>query len=157
MPDNLQPKANNHLSKNGTPQPKSSSQTRFSVIRSPLTYEEMHNALLAWLHAWNAHDLAGVMALLADDVVFENWAGKRIVGKAKLERIWAVWFARDETFCFDWLDVMVDTAVQKALIHWRLHWSPPGQPQLWEIREGVDVLHFANGRITAKLTFTKEI
>lgn len=128
-----------------------------AAAHSPLTYEEMHAVLLEWLHAWNTHDLAGVMALLADDVVFENWAGKRIVGKAKLERAWAMWFARDETFCFDWLDVMVDTAVQKALIRWRLHWSPPNQPQLWEIREGVDVLHFANGRITAKLTYTKEL
>ncbi|GAB4267255.1 MAG: hypothetical protein Kow0080_09200 [Candidatus Promineifilaceae bacterium] len=150
MPGNQRPKANKQ-------QPTNNNHAQFSITHFPLTYEEMHNALLTWLHAWNAHNLAGIMALLADDVVFENWSGKRIKGKAKLERTWAMWFARDETFCFDWLDVIVDTAAQKALIHWRLHWSPPNQPHLWEIREGVDVLHFVNGRITAKLTFTKEI
>lgn len=48
----------------------------------------------AWLAAWNAHDLDGVLALVADDFIYDDpsMMGKHLVGKDQfrdfLEAIW---------------------------------------------------------------------
>ncbi len=122
-----------------------------------LTKDEIGKALERWYSAWNEHDLDGVMDLFHDDVVFESWAGGRISGKASLRRAWSEWFAHHGDFRFTGIETFIDETGQKALFHWRLDWPSTeegynGEP---ECRYGVDILHFDDGKIIRKLTFSK--
>jgi ketosteroid isomerase-like protein len=113
--------------------------------------------LLSWQEAWNRHDLEGVMELFDDDVLFDNWTGQRVQGKVLLRRIWAPWFACHGGFRFIEEETLVDVDQQKAVFCWRLEWPSQeadyaGRP---ESRSGVDVLHFRNGRIVQKLSYSK--
>ena len=122
-----------------------------------LTKPEILAHIKRWLQAWDDHNLAGVMALMHDDVVFENWTTKTIIGKAALARAWKFWFLQQGNFLFIAEDIFVDEQAQKALFRWRLEW--PSQEVLYkgkpETRRGVDVLHFVDGKIREKLTYSK--
>jgi hypothetical protein len=122
-----------------------------------LTKIKMHECMAVWLSAWDAHNLDGVMALLHDDVVFENWTGEIINGKVALRLAWAPWFLRHGNFIFSREDIFVDEQEQKVLFSWKLEWPSleaayKGKP---EIRRGVDVLHFLEGKIYKKYSYSK--
>jgi hypothetical protein len=90
-------------------------------------------------------------------VVFENWNGARVTGKENLRQAWAKWFDNHGGFRFIEEDTFVDSDQEKVLYRWRLEWPSvekghAGEP---EIRRGVDVLHFQNGMIIQKLTYSK--
>lgn len=117
----------------------------------------MLSAIHTWLKAWDQHSLDGVMALMHDDVVFENWTGEVVQGKQALGRAWAPWFLRHGNFKFIFEDIFIDEDEQKALFQWRLEWPSlekafSGKP---EIRSGVDVLHFLDGKIYKKYSYSK--
>jgi hypothetical protein len=118
---------------------------------------EMQNHITMWLQAWNNHNLDGVMDLIHDDVVFENWTGVVIRGKKFLYRSWFPWFLHHGNFIFTLEDIFVDELEQKALFSWRLEWPSlekiyKGKP---ESRRGVDVLHFLDGKIHQKYSYSK--
>ena len=122
-----------------------------------LTREEIIEAFSAWGEAWNAHDLDRIMLLFHHDVLFENWTGGRVRGKAALREAWEPWFAADSSFRFTDEDLFVDEATQKALYRWQLDWPSQesgytGRP---EARRGVDTLTFRDGLIVEKLTYSK--
>ncbi len=122
-----------------------------------LSREEIEQALLEWQQAWNEHDIDGVMKLFHDDVLFENWTGGQARGKDGLRRAWAPWFANHNGFRFAEEETFIDEAEQKVLYRWQLEWPSlergyEGRP---EIRRGVDVLHFQDGKIIQKLTYSK--
>jgi ketosteroid isomerase-like protein len=125
------------------------------VVR--LTSVELESTLFAWQEAWNRHDLEGVLALFDNDVLFDHWTGQQVRGKALLRRLWAPWFACHGDFRFVEVETLFDEAQQKAVYAWRLEW--PSQEAAYagraECRSGVDVLHFRNGRITQKLSYSK--
>jgi len=117
----------------------------------------MLRLLEAWHDAWNAHDLDAVFELFHDEIEFENWNGQRVRGKGALRRAWAGWFENHGDFRFTAEETFVDDSVQKALYRWKLEWPSrerryEGQP---ETRHGVDVLHFRDGKILRKLTYSK--
>lgn len=122
-----------------------------------LSREELKTAMLAWEQAWNEHDLAGVMALFHDDIYFEHWHGARVTGKKNLGRTWEPWFADHGNFRFTTEDLIIDDTDQKVLYQWILDWPSlekgfEGKP---EKRRGVDVMHFKDGRIIKKMTYSK--
>ena len=122
-----------------------------------LTKQEIHERITIWLRAWDDHNLDGVMDLMHDDVVFENWDGKIIKTNTSLRRAWTPWFLQHGNFMFIAEDIFVDEQEQKALFRWRLEWPSleinfKGKP---EVRRGVDVLHFVDGKIREKLTYSK--
>src|SRR3954463_7635069 len=122
-----------------------------------LTKQEIHERIAKWLRAWDDHNLDGVMDLMHDDVVFENWDGKIIKTNTSLRRAWTPWFLQHGNFLFIAEDIFVDEQEQKALFRWRLEWPSleinfKGKP---EVRRGVDVLHFVDGKIREKLTYSK--
>lgn len=123
----------------------------------PLAKSEMLSAIHTWLKAWDEHCLDGVMALMADEVVFENWTGVVITGKQALHRAWAPWFLRHGDFKFIFEDLFIDEDEQKALFQWRLQW--PSLERAFkgklEVRSGVDVLHFRDGKIYKKYSYSK--
>ena len=122
-----------------------------------LSRQQIEDALRTWKRAWQRHDLDGVMALFDDAVRFENWTGAKAVGKANLRAAWAPWFSAADDFQFVDEETFIDVEEQKVLYRWRLEWPSrekgfEGRP---EKRRGVDVLHFRNGKITQKLTYSK--
>ena len=142
------------MSRDNSPDP-----SRHITMNDPhkLSRREISQVLTRWQRAWDDRDLDGVMDLFHDDVLYENWTGSRIRGKAALRRAWAPWFADPAGFRFIEEETFIDEARQKVLYRWRLEWPSPepgckGQP---ECRRGVDILHFRDGRIIQKLTYSK--
>ena len=122
-----------------------------------LTREEILTALRNWNLAWANHDLEGVMELFHEDIVFENWTGGKAVGKEALRKAWQPWFANHGGFRFTEEETFIDEVQQKVLYRWSLEWpsmenGARGKP---ETRRGVDVVHFQDGKIIKKLTYSK--
>ena len=122
-----------------------------------LTKNEIKDALTRWNQAWDDHDLDGVMELFHDDVVFDNWTGGKARGIDALRKAWQPWFANHGGFRFTPEDTFIDEDEQKVLYRWTLDWPSfekgfEGKP---EARRGVDVIHFQDGKIIQKLTYSK--
>jgi ketosteroid isomerase-like protein len=122
-----------------------------------LTREEIKNALKEWNLSWDNHDLEGVLKLMHDEVLFENWTGGEVSGKEALKKAWASWFTNHGGFRFIEEETFIDEKEQKVLFRWQLVWPSlergyEGKP---EKRRGVDVLHFQDGKIIKKLTYSK--
>ncbi len=122
-----------------------------------LSREEIIEALKDWNLAWDNHDLDGVMNLFHDQVVFENWTGGKAVGKEALRKAWEPWFAKHGGFRFMEEDTFIDDKEQKVLYRWQLSWpsSEKGFEGKPEKRRGLDVIHFQDGKIILKLTYSK--
>ena len=123
----------------------------------PFSRQEIEDALRRWNLAWDKHDLDGVMQLFHDEIVFENWTGGKARGKEALGKAWAPWFANHGGFRFIEEETFIDEKEQKALYRWLLEWPSfekgyEGKP---EKRRGIDVLHFKDGKIIKKLTYSK--
>ncbi|MGZ3579352.1 MAG: nuclear transport factor 2 family protein [Syntrophales bacterium] len=122
-----------------------------------LTAKEIRSALARWYAAWNAHDLDRVMELFHEDAVFENWTGGKAQGKKAIHQAWDPWFKNHGGFRFTEEDTFIDEGNQKVLFQWTLDWPSGekgyrGRP---ERRRGVDVMHFKDGKIISKNTFSK--
>ena len=122
-----------------------------------LTRKEIEIALQKWNTAWDNHDLEGVMALFHDNITFDNWTGGIAQGKAALEKAWAPWFANHGGFRFIEEETFIDEETQKVLYRWLMEWPSlekglEGKP---EKRRGVDVIHFKDGKIINKFTYSK--
>jgi len=122
-----------------------------------LTREEIKNALREWNLSWDNHDLEGVLKLMHDQVLFENWTGGKAIGKEALKKAWTPWFANHGEFRFIEEETFIDEREQKALFRWQLEWPSPekGYEGKAEKRRGIDVLHFQDGKIIKKLTYSK--
>jgi ketosteroid isomerase-like protein len=122
-----------------------------------LSRNEIEKALKQWNLAWDDHDLEGVMELFHEEVVFENWTGGKVRGKEALRKAWQPWFTKHGNFRFVEEETFVDEKEQKVLYRWLLEWPSfergnEGKP---EKRRGVDVLHFKDGKIINKFTYSK--
>ena len=122
-----------------------------------LSRQKIEDALREWNFAWDKYDLDGVMQLFHDEIVFENWTGGKARGKEALRKAWAPWFANHGGFRFIEEETFIDEKEQKALYRWLLEWPSfekgyEGKP---EKRRGIDVLHFQDGKIIKKLTYSK--
>jgi len=122
-----------------------------------LSRSAIKNLLIDWNQAWDRHDLEGVMQLFHEDVLFENWTGAKIRGRDSLEEAWAPWFENHGGFRFTGEDTFIDESEQKVLYRWQLDWPSmeKGFEGDHEVRHGVDVLHFKDGKIIKKLTYCK--
>jgi hypothetical protein len=122
-----------------------------------LSREEIMTALKEWNHAWENHDLDGVMKLYHDDIYFENWTGGHVKGKESLQKAWTPWFTNHGGFRFIGEDTFIDEQEQKILYRWQFDGPSfeKGYEGKSEKRRGVDVIHFQNGKIIQKLTYSK--
>ena len=122
-----------------------------------LSRDKIEKILVKWYQSWNEHNLDDVMRLFHDEVIFENWTGRKIKGKKALRRAWEPWFRNHEEFRFVEKETFIDEIQQKALFRWLLEWpsKEKGFEGLLEKREGVDVLHFKKRKIIQKLTYSK--
>ena len=119
--------------------------------------KDIAKALAKWNQAWNHHDLGGVMQLFHQDVLFENWTGAKARGKENLRKAWTPWFENHNGFRFTEEDTFIDEVQQKVLYRWQLEWTSmeSGLEGKLETRRGVDILHFKDGKIITKLTYSK--
>jgi len=122
-----------------------------------LSRTEIEDLLIQWNAAWDHHDLEGVMRFFHDDILFENWTGGQARGKDALRKAWEPWFENHGGFRFTGEDTFIDEREQKVLYRWLLEWPSRerGYEGLWEKRRGVDIMHFKDGKIIQKLTFSK--
>ena len=122
-----------------------------------LTRDDILKTLRKWNQAWNAHDLEQVMERFHEDIYFENWTGGRAKGKAALRQAWQGWFEDHGGFRFSEEELFADEIEQKALYRWDLEWPSleSGYEGALEKRRGVDVIHFQDGKIIRKLTYSK--
>jgi ketosteroid isomerase-like protein len=130
---------------------------RREKISAMLSRKEIEQSLRKWNKAWSKYDLEGVMELFHDEILFENWTGGKAKGKEAVRKAWAGWFANNGGFRFTEEETFIDEAQQKALYRWQLDWPSfekgcEGKP---ETRRGVDVIHFKDGKIIRKLTYSK--
>ena len=122
-----------------------------------LSRADIEKALAKWNQAWIQHDLMGVMQLFHEDIIFENWTGAKTQGKQNLLNAWTPWFENHNGFRFTEEDTFIDEVQQKVLYRWQLEWPSlenglEGKP---EVRRGADILHFKDGKIIKKLTYSK--
>jgi ketosteroid isomerase-like protein len=122
-----------------------------------LSRNEIKEALTRWNRAWDEHDLDGVMELFHEDILFENWTGAKVRGKQALRQAWKPWFENHRGFRFIGEDIFIDELEQKVLYQWVLAWpsNEKGYEGKPERRRGLDVIHFRNGQITRKDTYSK--
>lgn len=122
-----------------------------------LSRYEFNELLPLWYKAWNEHDLDGVLDLIHDDIVFVNWNGSTVIGKKMLRKAWTLWFENHGMFRFIEDETFIDENNQKVLFRWTLEWPCLLEKYkgMRELRHGLDVLHFYNGKIIKKLSFSR--
>jgi ketosteroid isomerase-like protein len=100
--------------------------------------------------AFNRHDVDAVMALMTEDVVFENTHpppdGQRHVGQRDVRACWERLFAESPRARFETEDQFADR--DRAVVRWRYSWGDG------HIR-GVDVFRVRDGQIAEKLSYVK--
>ena len=122
-----------------------------------LSKVEILKQIKRWLIAWDNYNLDEVIEFMHDEVEFESWTGTTIRGKNKLRKSWIPWFNNHGNFKFIEEDIFVDEKEQKALFQWRLEWPSTEKDFTGkkEIRRGVDVIHFLDGKIHRKYSYSK--
>jgi ketosteroid isomerase-like protein len=100
--------------------------------------------------AFNRHDVDAVMALMTDDVIFENTYpppdGERFTGQAAVRGFWERFFAGAPNARFESEDQFA--AGDRAVVRWRYSWGDG------HIR-GVDVFRVRDGKVAEKLSYVK--
>jgi ketosteroid isomerase-like protein len=114
------------------------------------------NTVQQFNDATNRHDVDKMMALMTDDVVFENTMpppdGERYEGQAAVRAVWEQLFRANRDAAFEAEEVFADG--DRCVVRWRYRWAPdqPGKPG--HVR-GVDVIRVRGGKIAEKLAYVK--
>ena len=115
--------------------------------------EELVEITRRFLDAFNREDLDDVMEYFADDGIYDEFNGRRNVGKAAIRAAFVPQFTGAYgVMRFLDEDLFADAATGKVMASWRCTLSVHGQPTSWR---GLDLLHFAGGKLVQKLTYAK--
>ncbi len=118
-----------------------------------MTHAELEDLVVRFTDAFNREDLDGVMSFFADDGVYDEFDGGRRVGKDAIRRAFEPQFRGDfGRMRFVTEDLFVDPASGKGLIRWLCTTERNGKLRGWR---GLDVLHFADGKLVEKQTYAK--
>jgi uncharacterized protein (TIGR02246 family) len=103
--------------------------------------------------AFNRDDLDAVMALMADDAIYDEFNGVRSVGRDAIRKAFEPQFAGAfGRIRFHNEDVFVDAEQGKVLTRWVCSLEKDGRRREWR---GLDILRVEDGRITEKHTYAK--
>lgn len=120
-----------------------------ATTRETLAVIERFNA------AFNAHDVDAVMALMTDDVLFENTQpppdGERLVGQAAVRGFWERFFAGSPHAHFTTEDIFAGG--DRAAVGWRYTWRDSAGVE-GHIR-GVDLFRIRDGKVAEKRAYVK--
>ena len=100
--------------------------------------------------AFNRHDVDAVMALMTEDVVFENTSpppdGERHQGQAAVRAFWERFFAASPRAHFAAEEIFASG--DRCAVSWRYSWGDG------HIR-GVDLFRVRDGKVAEKLSYVK--
>jgi ketosteroid isomerase-like protein len=100
--------------------------------------------------AFNRHDVDAVMALMTDDVVFENTSpqpdGERFAGQDAVRAFWEDFFASSPQAHFEAEEIIA--AGDRCTVRWRYSWGDG------HIR-GIDLFRVRDGKVAEKLSYVK--
>lgn len=118
-----------------------------------MTHAELADLVVRFTDAFNREDLDGVMAFFAEDGVYDEFDGRRRVGKAEIRRAFEPQFRGDYgRMRFVTEDLFVDPESGQGMISWLCTTERDGKLRGWR---GLDLLRFANGKLVEKQTYAK--
>ena len=118
-----------------------------------VTHTELSDLVTRFTDAFNRDDLDAVMTYFTDDAVYDQFDGKRAVGKAAIREAFVPQFRGDYgTMRFLTEDCFVDATAGKAMIRWVCALDLQGVKRGWR---GLDLLHFAGRLVKEKHTYAK--
>ncbi len=104
--------------------------------------------------AFNRHDVAGVMAAMTDDCVFDSTRpppdGERIAGQAAVRSYWEAFFTRSPAARFDAEEIVA--MGDRCVVRWVYHWVRDGRDG--HVR-GIDLFRVRDGKVAEKLSYVK--
>jgi ketosteroid isomerase-like protein len=122
----------------------------------------LEGLVLRFTEAFNRDDLDGVMTLMAEDAIYDEFNGTCSRGKAAIRAAFVPQFRGDYgVIRFEAEDLFVAPSsasgsagapAGKALIRWRCRLESTALRKEWR---GLDILHVANGLVTEKHTYAK--
>ncbi len=125
---------------------------------SPFRMERLEAAVrtvLAFNEALNRHDVAGMMALMSDDVVFENTNpapdGEAYTGREAVTQFWLE-FLRQSPQAHLTVEEIFGLGL-RCVMRWRYDWVD-ADGVAGHVR-GVDLYRLRNGLICEKLSYVK--
>jgi ketosteroid isomerase-like protein len=104
--------------------------------------------------AFNTHDVDAIMALMTDDVVFENTAppnGERFEGQAAVRDFWTKFFGANPGARFDSEDTFATG--DRCTVRWIFTFDK-ANPDQGHVK-GVDVFKVRDGKVAEKLSYVK--
>jgi uncharacterized protein (TIGR02246 family) len=101
--------------------------------------------------AFNRHDIEAVMALMTDDVVFENTSGGRFEGQEAVRAVLARAF---ELMLTGWFETEKTIALGDHVVVLWLYAFDRRDPERGHIR-GADIFRVRDGRVAEKLSYVK--
>lgn len=104
--------------------------------------------------ATNRHDVDAMMALMTDDVVFDDTSppdGKRFEGQAAVRSCWEELFRGSPTAAFETEELIAEG--DRCVELWRYVFDA-SNPASGHVR-GVDVIRVRDGKIAEKLSYVK--
>jgi ketosteroid isomerase-like protein len=115
--------------------------------------EELVETTRSFLDAFNREDLDAVMEFFADDGIYDEFNGRRNVGKVAIRAAFVPQFTGAYgTMRFIDEDLFADAVTGKVMASWRCTLTIKGHPTSWR---GLDLMHFASGKLVHKLTYAK--
>jgi len=123
-------------------------------VRDPTTQATI-DTITRFNDVFNRHDAEAIMALMTEDVVFENTApppgGKRHEGQEEVGAYWRRFFESSPQAHFETEDMFA--AGDRCTVRWRYVWvdreGTPGHVR------GVDVFRVRDGKVAEKLSYVK--
>lgn len=108
------------------------------------------NVIDQFNEAFNSHDVDQVMALMTDDVIFENTSpspdGERFEGQDAVRRFWEQFFEGAAEALFDAEEIVVMD--DRACVRWVYSWGTG------HVR-GIDLFRVRDGKVAEKLSYVK--
>jgi ketosteroid isomerase-like protein len=123
--------------------------------RAANTAAATRSAIDRFNEAFNRHDVAGIMAAMTDDCVFESTYpppdGARYEGQTAVRRFWEEFFHSSPQAVFETENLFV--VGDRGVALWVYHWQEADGGQ-GHIR-GVDVFRVRAGMVAEKLSYVK--
>jgi predicted SnoaL-like aldol condensation-catalyzing enzyme len=118
-------------------------------------FEAATRTVLAFNDCFNRHDVAGMMALMSDDCVFENTApapdGTAYTGKPAVTQFWHDFFRASPRAHIAIEDIF--GLGERCVMRWKYTWTDPAG-RSGHVR-GVDVFRVRDALIQEKLSYVK--
>jgi steroid delta-isomerase-like uncharacterized protein len=118
------------------------------------TTEETLDVIERFNEAFNRHDVDDVMALMTDDVLFDNTVapdGNAFMGADAVRKFWERFFERNPNAWFDTEEIFA--AQDRCTTRWLFTFDKTA-PDKGHVR-GVDVFKVRDGKVAEKLSYVK--